>query len=143
MIGAGLFVMDPLTTPVAHRSWHGSLHGVFGAPFFFCAPLACFRFVPHFRDAPRWRSLAGFTLGTAVVTIVAAITLLIIVTIERTTGARSPWGGIVQRAHHIPYFIWQAIVAARLAGAGESRIDRHVAGARRREPSGVEQGSPV
>jgi hypothetical protein len=129
LIGGGLFVMDPLGTPLGRLSWHGLLHGVFGAAFFYCAPIACFLFTRHFREAPRWRSLAGYTLGTGVVTI----------GLDHTT--RPPWGGVVQRTHHILYFIWQAIVAGRLAGAGERIIEvlppppwsrRRVSGAGRR-----------
>jgi hypothetical membrane protein len=117
LIGVGLFVMDPLGTPVGRLSWHHHLHGVFGAPFFYGAPIACFLFARHFREAPRWRPLAGYTLATGVVTVVAAIALPLVVVPEWPT--RPPWGGIIQRTHHIPYFIWQAIVASRLAGAGE------------------------
>src|SRR5262249_7424826 len=79
LIGAGLFVMDPLTTPVGRLSWHHHLHGVFGTAFFYCAPAACFLFPRHFREAPRWRSLAGYTLGTGVVMVVATIALAVIV----------------------------------------------------------------
>jgi hypothetical protein len=117
LIGGGLFVMDPVGTPLSRLSWHHHLHGVCGVPVFYGAPIACFLFVQHFREAPRWRSLAGYTLATGVVTVVAAIALPLVVVPEWPT--RPPWGGIIQRTHHIPYFIWQAIVASRLAGAGE------------------------
>jgi len=117
LIGGGLFVMDPLGTPLSRLSWHHHLHGVFGAPFFYGAPIACFLFIRHFREAPRWRSLAGYTRGTGVGTTVAAIALPLLIGLEWPT--RPPWGGIVQRTHHILYFTWQAIVAGRLAAAGE------------------------
>lgn len=113
LIGAGIFVMDPLTTPLSRMSWHGLLHGVFGVAFFYGAPIACLLFVRHFRAAPRWRSLAGYTLGTGVVTVVVGIAARLALGLEHTT--RPPWGGVVQRAHHILYFTWQAIVAGRLA----------------------------
>lgn len=117
LIGAGLFVMDPLTTPTSRLSWHGLLHGVFGVPFFYSASIACILFVRHFREALHWRSLAGYTLATGVVTIVGGIAARLSIGLDHTT--RSSWGGVAQRTHHILYFIWQAIVAARLAGAGE------------------------
>jgi hypothetical membrane protein len=117
LIGGGLFVMDPLSTPTSHLSWHGLLHGVFGAPFFYGAPIACLLFARHFREAPRWRSLAGYTLATGVVTVVIAIVGRLTLGLDHTT--RPSWGGVAQRMHHILYFIWQAIVAGRLAGAGE------------------------
>ena len=116
LIGAGLFVMDPLTTPTSQLSWHGLLHGVFGVPFFYGAPIACLLFARHFREAPRWRSLAGYTVATGVVTLVVGIATRLSLGPAHTT--RPEWGGIAQRTHHILYFIWQAIAAARLAGGG-------------------------
>lgn len=116
LIGAGLCVMDPLGTPLGRMSWHGILHGVFGAPFAYSASIACLVFPRHFREAPRWRSLAGYTLATGVVTLIAVIATRLSLGFDYTT--RASWGGVGQRIHHIGYFIWQAIVAARLAGAG-------------------------
>ena len=120
LIGGGLFVMDPLTMPLhpLSLSWHALLHGVFGAPFFYGAPIACFLFARHFREAPRWQPLAGYSLVTGVVTIVAAVAVRLGFGLGYTT--RPSWGGVAQRTHHILYFAWQAIVAARLARAGES-----------------------
>jgi hypothetical protein len=37
--------------------------------------------------------------------------------LDHTT--RPSWGGVAQRTHHFLYFIWQAVVAGRLAWAGE------------------------
>jgi hypothetical protein len=117
LIGAGLFVMDPLTTPLRRMSWHGILHGLFGVPFFYCGPIACLLFVRYFREAPRWRSLAGYTLGTGVITLTVGIAARLSLGFDHTT--RPSWGGVAQRTHHILYFVWQAIVAGRLARAGE------------------------
>ena len=119
LIGAGLFVMDPLMTPLGSMSWHGLLHGVFGDAFVYCASIACFLFARHFREASRWRSLAGYTLGTGVVTVVILAVGRIVLVVDLMRGVLPPWGGILQRIHHILYFIWQIIVARRLAGAGE------------------------
>ena len=92
LIGGGLFVMDPLTTPTSQLSWHGLLHGVFGVLFFYGAPIACFLFARHFREAPRWRSLAGYALGTGIV--VKSGTSLCPVAIDNTSG------GLWLRAPH-------------------------------------------
>jgi hypothetical protein len=116
MIGGGLFVMDPLLTPRSQMSWHGILHGVFGVLFFLCASITCLLFARHFREAPRWRSLAGYTFWTGVITIVAVIATRLSVGLDLTS--RASWGGITQRTHHLLYFLWQAIVAVRLFGAG-------------------------
>jgi hypothetical protein len=117
MVGAGVFVMDPLTTPVDRLSWHNHLHGLFGAALFYCAPIACFLFARHFRAAPRWRSLGGYTVATGVVTLIAAVALPLVVGLQWP--ARPSWGGIIQRTHHVLYPAWQAVVAARLASTGE------------------------
>jgi hypothetical protein len=122
LIGAGLFVMDPLSTPTSQLSWHGLLHGVFGVPFFYGASIACLLFARHFREASRWRSLAGYTLATGLVTIVIGIAVRLSLGVAHTT--RPSWGGIGKRTHHFLYFIWQAIVARRLARVGEASSAR-------------------
>jgi hypothetical protein len=119
LIGAGVFVMDPLSTPTSQLSWHGFLHGVFGVPFFYGGPIACLLFARHFRAAPRWRLLAGYTVVTGIVTLVVGIATRLGLGLDHTT--RPSWGGVAQRTHHFLYFIWQAIIAGRLAGADELR----------------------
>src|SRR5262249_24361864 len=61
-------------------------------PFFYGAPIACFLFARHFREAPRWRSLAGYDLGTGIV--VKSGTSLCPVAIDNTSG------GLWLRAPH-------------------------------------------
>jgi hypothetical membrane protein len=44
LIGGGLFVMDPLPTPLAQLSWHGWLHALFGLVLSYsCSRRACSR----------------------------------------------------------------------------------------------------
>jgi hypothetical membrane protein len=117
LVGVGLFVMDPFGTPIGSLSWHHHLHGVFGTPIFYGAPIACFLFAREFRAAPCWRSLAGYSRATGFVTIVAAIVVSLALALDWP--ARPSWGGVAQRTHHILYFVWQAVVAGRLAGGGE------------------------
>jgi hypothetical protein len=121
LIGGGLFVMDPLMTPFGSMSWHGFLHGVFGVPFVYSASIACLLIARYFRAAPRWRSLAGYTLATGAVTLVILVVGRIGLVMDLRRGVRPSWGGVGQRMHHFLYFIWQAIIAGRLSGAGELR----------------------
>jgi hypothetical membrane protein len=115
LVGAGAFVMDPLTTPIRARHWHGILHGVFGALlFFYGMPVGTFLFAREFRRDPRWRPLAPWTTAVAAVTIALTFVLPVVVELQRTGATTTLPGGAIQRTHHIVYFVWQAMVAARL-----------------------------
>jgi hypothetical protein len=65
LIGAGVFVMDPLSTPIASMSLSGWLHGLGGRLVFYGWPASCFIFVRRFREEPAWRSLAPWTVRTS------------------------------------------------------------------------------
>jgi hypothetical membrane protein len=112
LVGAGLFVMDPLTTPLRDLSWHGVLHGVFGAPPFYAMPTASFLLAREFGRDPQWRPLRRPTLAVAAVTITLTVVGRLVVELQRH-GAALP-GGAIQRADILVYFAWQIAVAARL-----------------------------
>lgn len=118
LVGAGLCVIDPLSTPTSQMSWHGLGHGIFGVSFFYGTSIACLLFARRFVESPHWRSLAGYSRATGIVTLVVGIATRLSLGLDHTT--RPSWGGVTQRTHHFLYFIWQAGVAARLASA-----DRH------------------
>jgi hypothetical protein len=83
MIGAGLFVMDPLPTPIASLSWHGWLHSLSGQLIFYGWPASCFIFLRRFREEPAWRSLAPWTFTAGVVTAVLPVILLVVLLVVR------------------------------------------------------------
>jgi hypothetical protein len=135
LIGAGLFVMDPLTTPLGRLSWHHHLHGVFGAPVFYGAPIACLPLRPAFprsaalavtrrvhprdrrrhdrrRDRPAPRPRARVANATAM-------------------GRGRP--------ANAPHPLFHLAGHRRRPTRRGRRTDRRVGGARRREPRGVER----
>jgi Protein of unknown function (DUF998) len=114
----GAFVMDPVGTPRADRSWHGRLHGFpFGPLIVFGWPLACLILWRRFRVDACWRPLAGaaFTAGvlSAVLAVVFWLQTLSLL-IHPELGYRAPWVGAVQRGHHLVLLAWQLVVAAWL-----------------------------
>jgi Protein of unknown function (DUF998) len=121
LIGAGVFVMDPLTTPTGELSWHHTLHGVAGAPVFFGPPIVGFVFARRFQRDPRWRSLAPWSIAMGVVSAVLPFVILFMAELRRSGAAPHVWGGAVQRVHHILYFAWQAAIAVRLLGSNGPR----------------------
>ena len=55
--------MDPVDaftkiTPRDQMTWHGVLHGIFGALVFSLSPVSCFVFFRRFRRDPLWHALA-------------------------------------------------------------------------------------
>lgn len=116
MIGGGLFVMDPLPTPIASLSWHGWLHVLSGRLVFYGWPASCFIFLRRFREEPAWRSLAPWTFTAGVVTAVLWVILIVVLLVVRLDPGNwvGAWGGLVQRAYAIPVAGWQFAIAVRL-----------------------------
>ncbi len=115
----GAFVMDPIGTPMADWSWHNWLHGLpFGPAISYGWPVSCFIFWRRFREDPRWRPLATFTLTAGVLAALVAVALRLRLQFYLThpeLGHRATTGlGLLQRAHHISLSIWQLVMAVWL-----------------------------
>lgn len=116
LVGAGLFVADPLlgypkdapNTP----TWHGNLH-VFLSFFVFTAlPAACFVLARRFAGDPAWRGWVLYSVATGI--------LVIVFVIVADVAAQSPDpnapGGLFQRLSIIIGWGWIALLALRLMG---------------------------
>src|SRR4030095_1850496 len=114
LVGGGASVMDPLTTPFRTRHWHGHLHAVFGALIMYGMLIGPFLFAREFRRDRRWRPLARGPPPAAAVTLVLTLVLPVVVELQRTGATTTLPGGAIHRTHHIVYFVWQVVVAARL-----------------------------
>ena len=118
MIASGLFVMDPLSTPIASLSWHCWLHGVGGRMILYGWPVSCFIFLPRFREEPKWMPLAPWTLAAGAVALPLAVVLHVLVIVVHLLdwGYRlGGWGGLIQRVHMTVTMGWQVAVAVRLS----------------------------
>ncbi len=104
---SGFFTMDPVATPPDRMTWHGTLHGLFGALVFSLSPISCFVFLRRFRVDPQWRWLqrwtviAGTMIVASVVVMAAGLTKA-----PAAPNAFNAWNGAFQRAALIPYLLW-------------------------------------
>lgn len=119
MLSAGVFVMDPIGTPMANWSWHGWLHGLpFGPAISYGWPVSCFIFWRRFREDPRWRPLATFTLTAgalaALLAVASRLRLQFYLTHPELGHHATAGLGLLQRAHHISLSIWQLVMAVWL-----------------------------
>lgn len=111
VIGFSFLVSGPLVTDVAgttrdEMSWHGILHGIFGALVFSLSPVTCFVFWRRFREDPAWSHLQSWTLAAGVVSTAAVLLLSVATKIPVTPNIFTPWLGWIQRAVIIPYLLW-------------------------------------
>lgn len=122
-VGLGLFVMDPLPTPLAQLSAHGWLHALFGIVQSYAVPISCFVFLKRFREERQWRALAPWTLTAGVLTVALVVILKTIVySIRLAPGnALGAWGGLVQRLALFIWIGWQFAVAVRLLALTRER----------------------
>jgi hypothetical protein len=129
IIGFSLFASGPLVTdPMAmlgnQTTWHGILHGIFGAIVFSLAPVSCFVFLRRFDEDQPWRTLRTWTLAAAVIIIVAVVLMK---AGQSPSNRLHAWVGLVQRVALITYLAWIFTVARRLrrcATNHSSRTDR-------------------
>ncbi len=112
---SGPFVMDPADTPRAEMSWHGILHGIFGAVVFSLMPVSCFVFWRRFREVPNWRSLQWWTLTVGIVVAAASILQSVATKTLPTPNVFTPWVGLMQRSAIMPFLAWVFTVALHLS----------------------------
>jgi hypothetical protein len=109
LFASGFFVTDP---GGIQTTWHGVLHGMFGALVFSLAPVTCFLFVRRFREEPTWRPLTRWTLFVGVM-IVFWVVLMKIGQIE--AGRLRALEGLLQRMGLVTFLAWTFIFARRLS----------------------------
>lgn len=114
---SGPFVMDPMVTPPAQMSLHGTLHQLFGALVFSLSPIACFVYFRRFRGEPGWQAFARWTLAAGMIS-VAAVALLAILPAKpyAAPNAFNAWQGVFQRAAIVANMAWLFAFAWKLHG---------------------------
>jgi len=120
---SGPFVTDPGVIYSGQTSWHGMVHGVFGAIAFSLMPVSCFVFYLRFREDLKWRALAKWTLAACFV-IVAAVVLQKVGQAQLTANQNvlSGFVGLMQRIALITYLAWIFTFAFILRGRRYSRF---------------------
>jgi hypothetical protein len=111
---SGPFVMDPTTVPADRMSWHGALHGIFGAIVFALMPVGCFVFLRRFREDAAWRPLFGWTLAAGTISATAVIMLSLATKLPVPPESFAAWEGAIQRTAIIPFQAWIFTFAVRL-----------------------------
>ena len=99
---SGPFVTDPGSI-FLQMSWHGMVHGIFGAIVFSLAPISCFVFFRRFREDSKWKSLAWWTF---IVGCVVVVSVVLMKAGELPPSIFTPWEGLIQRVALISYLTW-------------------------------------
>jgi hypothetical protein len=111
---SGPFVMDPANTPRNQMTFHGTMHGIFGAIVFTLMPVGCFVFLRRFRVDPKWRSLQWWTLGLGIMSAFGVILLTIATKTPAMQSIFNKWLGLIQRTAIVPFMVWIIIFALGL-----------------------------
>jgi hypothetical protein len=119
LILSGVFVMDPLDTPLSQRTFHGTMHAIAGAYVFLGWPVCLFILARTFRKDPRfgpfasWTRLAAF--GTTAVLVLMTVYMKVV---PPSANPKAVWLGLMQRAHIGLWLCWQFEAARRLLTSG-------------------------
>jgi hypothetical membrane protein len=108
----GLFVTDPIHTPLFEMTWQGIVHNIIGLLFFSLFPISCYVFWRAFREHDEWRSFQKLTLVVGV--IIAVGLLAFAVALEGavlTPNALSDYVGLIQRFDIITFLLWIVALA--------------------------------
>jgi hypothetical protein len=100
---SGPFVTDPGTIFTYQMSWHGILHGIFGALVFSLAPVSCFVFYRRFREDTKWKRLSSWTITACIIIVIAVIFMKIG---QIPPSIINTNVGLIQRIALITYLSW-------------------------------------
>jgi hypothetical membrane protein len=103
LLVSGSLATDPETIFSNQTSWHGTLHGIFGALVFSLAPVSCFVFFRRFREHPKWQLLKWWTFVAGLIFVIAIVFMKIG---ESPLNAINAWIGLIQRVALVTYLIW-------------------------------------
>jgi hypothetical membrane protein len=113
LIGAGLFVPDPLLgyppgAPSTH-TLHGTLHVLLSLVAFISLPAACFVLARRFAGDPAWRGWTLYSIATGILVLVFFVAADVVASPNPNAPA-----GLVQRLSIITGWGWIALLALRL-----------------------------
>src|ERR1035437_551196 len=108
---SGPFVTDPGTIFTYQMSWHGILHGIFGALVFSLAPISCFIFYRRFREDSKWQSLSRWTITACIIIVIAVVFMKIG---QIPPSLVNTYVGLIQRIALIAYLSWIFAFALKL-----------------------------
>ncbi len=106
-IGSGPFVMDPVSTPRAAWSGHGTMHQLLGALAFSLMPVSCFIFWRRFGADPSWQPLRRWTLAACAATLASIVLMKLgLGDPAAPPGPLRAWVGLLQRSALVCYLAW-------------------------------------
>lgn len=111
---SGPFVMDPIGTPQDAVTWHGFLHGIFGAIVFITVPISIFIFYAAIRKMEDWHVFRWWTLGFAIIVTIVDLLFTVIQKVPTSIPVLyNEWLGMIQRLVLIPFFVWLCIFSIK------------------------------
>jgi hypothetical membrane protein len=122
LVGAGLFVTDPLlgypSGAPATKSVHGALHVLLSLVAFASLTAACFVLARRFADDPAWRGWALYSVATGILVVLFFVAADVAASPDPSAPA-----GLLQRISIITGWGWIALLALRLS-TGPSPVSR-------------------
>lgn len=108
----GIFVTDPIHTPLFEMTWQGIVHNIIGFIIFSLFPISCYVFWRTFREHDEWKSFQKPTLVVGVMITVGLLAFAVaIIGMVLIPNALTDYVGLIQRIDIITFLLWVAALA--------------------------------
>ena len=108
----GIFVTDPIGTPLFEMTWQGIVHNIIGSIFFSLCPISCYVFWRLFREYDESRSFQKLTLVVGVIITVGLVAFTVaLIGAVLTPNALTDYAGLIQRIDIITFLLWLVALA--------------------------------
>jgi len=108
----GLFVTDPIHTPLFEMTWQGIVHNIIGFIIFSLFPISCYVFWRAFCEHDESRSFQKLTLAVGVIITVGLLAFAVaLIGAVLTPNALTDYAGLIQRIDIITFLLWVVALA--------------------------------
>ncbi|MFW9958478.1 MAG: DUF998 domain-containing protein [Candidatus Odinarchaeota archaeon] len=108
----GIFVTDPIHTPLFEMTWQGIVHNIIGFIIFSLFPISCYVFWRAFREHDEWKSFQKPTLVVGVMITVGLLAFAVaLIGMVLTPNALTDYIGLIQRIDIITFLLWVVALA--------------------------------
>lgn len=111
IILVGIFVMDPVNTPIEQKTFHAIWHNIVGMLMIILQPICCFVYLRRFLVDPKWHFLRYWTLAFGIISAYPFLLIPITIISPESLNFMQDYGGLQQRIFGFSFSAWTIVFA--------------------------------